>query len=72
MKTNSAVTKAVESAKGIQGNALGEKEKNKLQFGSSLSPERTMAGASTITPLLSQILEQSRQPHQLRSWGINE
>jgi len=50
---------------------LDEKE-HKLSVESDLSPERMMEGASTTTALLSQILAQQQEFHQLRDWGINE
>jgi hypothetical protein len=65
MKRNSMPMQAVEPDKAIHGIALGEQWQNELQLESSLSPERTMAGASATTTLLSQILAQSQQSRPL-------
>jgi hypothetical protein len=72
MKKSRSVAKAIVPAKPTPGvNLLDEKE-HKLSVESDLSPERMMEGASTTTALLSQILAQQQEFHQLRDWGINE
>jgi hypothetical protein len=72
MKKSRSGAKAIEFAKPTPGVTLPGEEENKLPVESDLSPERMMAGASTTTVLLSQILAQQQELHQLRDWGINE
>lgn len=72
MKTNRSVDKATAPAKPIQGIPLSDEKENKFPVESNLSPERIMEGNSTATALLSQIVTQQEQLHQLRDWGINE
>jgi hypothetical protein len=72
MKKSRSAAKAIEPAKPIPGVTLSDNRENELPVESNLSPERMMEGASTTTALLSQILAQQQEFHQLRDWGINE
>ena len=72
MKKSRSVAKATESAELVQGITLSDEEENQAGVESNLSPERLMDGASTTTALLSQMLAQQGERHQLRDWGINE
>ena len=72
MKKSRSVAKAIVPAKQTPGVNLSDEKEHKLSVESDLSPERMMEGASTTTALLSQILAQQQEFHQLRDWGINE
>lgn len=72
MKKSRWVDKAIGSGKPIHGIALSPQPENKLPVESDLSPERIVDGASTTTTVLSQILAQREELHQVRDWGINE
>ncbi|MGD0261994.1 MAG: hypothetical protein ABSD29_19675 [Verrucomicrobiota bacterium] len=72
MKKKRSVDKATGHAKPIQAITLSDEKQNKLPIEPNLSPDRIMAGASTTTALLNQILAQQEEFHELRHWGINE
>ena len=73
MKRTRAVDHATDAAKPTQGRSLSDEKENKHTVESlSFSPERITDRASTTTALLSQILAQRDELHQLRDPGINE
>ncbi len=72
MKKSRSVAKAIVPEKPTPGVTLLDEQGTTLPVESNLSPERMMEGVSTTTALLSQILAQQPEPHQLRDWGINE
>ena len=69
MKKTRSVGKALEPAKPPQTPVLAN---GKVAAESNLSPGRIRDGASATTALLSQILAQQQNLHQVRDWGINE
>lgn len=72
MKKTRPVVHAIAPAKSIPEVAVSDEREINLPDESDLSPERTMEGASATTAVLSQILAQREELHQLRHWGINE
>ncbi len=72
MKKTRSIAKAIEPAKSIQTLAPSDEKETQLPVESNLSPERITHGASTTTVLLSQILAQQEEFHEVRHWGINE
>ncbi len=72
MKRTRSVGKANEPPKGMQGLVVSDEDTTQLPVESNLSPGRVADGASTTTILLSQILAQQDQLHEIRDWGINE
>ncbi len=72
MKKTRSVAKAMMPATQTQGLTLSDQKETQAPVESNLSPERIMNGASTTTALLSQILAQQEEFHEVRHWGINE
>ncbi len=72
MKKTRRVAQVTESAEPSPEVVVSDEKEDNLSVESNLSPERMMEGASVTTAVLSQILAQREEPHQLRDWGINE
>jgi hypothetical protein len=72
MKKNRSVETVTDPAKPTQAMALSRDNVKKLPVEPDLSPKRIMDGASITTTVLSQILAQREQVHQIRDWGIND
>ncbi len=72
MKKTRRVAQESEPAKPSPVVVIPGEQGHALQAESNLSPQRMMEGASATTALLSQILAQPEELHQLRDWGINE
>jgi hypothetical protein len=73
MKKSNRDSKGPDSAKPVRAAAQAtEKEKTQTATPINISRERIMAGASTTTEVLSEILQHHKRAESVRHWGINE
>jgi len=73
MKKSNRDSKGPDSPKPVRAAAQAtEKEKTQTATPINISRERIMAGASTTTEVLSEILQHHKRAESVRHWGINE
>jgi hypothetical protein len=73
MKTSNYSSKALDPPKTVRAATPANEKQHPPQASSvNISRERLMAGASTTTEVLHEILQHQNPSEQMRHWGINE